>query len=124
MDHPEPGMDYDPESPPPPLPEERGSLIPPIRRPPTALGSGTADPFGMFGDRFRIERRLAWPSLWTAFLAQDLTQDRLVVLCLCSLAHRDPRGALHSALPAAHLDHPNILPLIEARTATYRRRSA
>jgi len=114
MGHSDPGMNDDPESPLPPVPEERGKLIPPIRRPPTARGTGTPDPSGMFSGRFRIESRLAWPHMWTAFLAHDLAQDRRVVLRLFRLpADIDCHRFFKAALPAASLHHPNILPNLE-----------
>jgi len=116
--HPDPDNQGDDlESSPPPRPEERGGLSPPIRRPPTALGAGSADPSGRFRDRYQIERRLPWPSSWAAVIARDLTQDRLVVLRIPDPRFPNPsrqsKEFLKAIESATTLNHPNILSTLE-----------
>ena len=74
----------------------------------------------MFSGRFRIEQRLAWPQMGTAYLAQDLTQGRRVVLRLLRLpADLDGTRFLKAISAGAHLDHPGILPNLEYQEADH-----
>jgi predicted Ser/Thr protein kinase len=82
------------------------------------VGEQTADLAAALGRRYAIERELGRGGMGIVYLARDLTLDRPVALkTLPADLAADPRTRerfLREAKTAAHLSHPNIVPIYHA----------
>ena len=102
------------------VPQERDQLLPPIRLPPTALGSDTSGGSGGEPQRYVVETQLSHSAAAVTYLARDLERgDRVVIKVVPP--DRVTASAVdyfsHRARVFAALTHPNLLPLIEIAEA-------